>query len=167
MTAVPGGIDQHDAGSATKGLGHSWKTHVGQSWKAPKHSQAKLGSTQFPFGSKNHGARSGVLKILYKLTRQGGYLFTTRGGTPLSIRNAQRDLAKLSERCGISGVRCSPHTMRHSFAVTYLRNGGNVEFLRRCLGHSNIMTTQRYLASVEPKDLQRIHNDLSPLGRAV
>jgi len=36
MTAVPGGIDRHDAGSATKGLGHSWKTQVGQSLKAPK-----------------------------------------------------------------------------------------------------------------------------------
>ncbi len=36
MTAVPGGIDQHDAGSATKGLGHSWKTQVAQSLKAPK-----------------------------------------------------------------------------------------------------------------------------------
>jgi integrase/recombinase XerD len=105
-------------------------------------------------------------KTLYQLCRKGGYLFPTRGGT-LSVRNAQRDLAKLCERAGIRGVRCSPHTLRHSFACHYLKAGGNVEYLRRCLGHSNILTTQRYLQSVQPTDPQKIHNDLSPLGRSL
>jgi hypothetical protein len=36
-----------------------------QSFAHPRtHSQAKVGSTQFPPGSKNHGARSGVLKLV-------------------------------------------------------------------------------------------------------
>jgi integrase/recombinase XerD len=105
-------------------------------------------------------------KTLYQLTRSGGYLFPTKCGT-LGARNAQRDLAKLCERCGVKGVRCSPHTLRHSFAVHYLKSGGNLEYLRRILGHSSILVTQRYLQSIQPTDLQKIHNDLSPLGRSL
>ena len=37
----------------------------------------------------------------------------------------------------------SPHTCRHSFACEYLRRGGNLEFLRRILGHSSLITTQK------------------------
>ena len=91
--------------------------------------------------------------------------FPTPGGT-LGVRNAQRDLTKLCARASITGVRCSPHTHRHSFAVTYLRNGGNLEYLRRILGHSSILVTQRYLQSIQPTDLQKVHSSLSPLGRA-
>src|SRR5262249_44449972 len=41
MTAVPCGIER-GAGSATNGLGHSWKTRVGQSSKAPKRARLRL-----------------------------------------------------------------------------------------------------------------------------
>jgi len=102
-------------------------------------------------------------KILYQLTRRGGYLFSTRSGI-LCVRNSQRDLRKLCERAGITGIRCSPHTLRHSFSVTYLRHGGNLEYLRRILGHSSILVTQRYLQSIQPTDLQKIHSTFSPLG---
>jgi site-specific recombinase XerD len=93
------------------------------------------------------------------------YVFGTRCGTHLSIRNAQRDLAQLCEKAGVQGVRCSPHTFRHTFAVMYLRGGGNVEYLRRILGHSEIETTQRYLRSLGHEDLLAVHDRLSPLGR--
>jgi site-specific recombinase XerD len=39
----------------------------------------------------------------------------------------------------------SPHTFRHSFAVYCLKNGMNLESLRRILGHTNLNTTQVYL----------------------
>jgi site-specific recombinase XerD len=105
-------------------------------------------------------------KVLYQLTRKGGYLFPTPGET-LGVRNAQRDLTKLCVRAGITGVRTSPHTLRHSFAIKYLRNGGNLEYLRRILGHSSILVTQRYLQSIQPTDLRKLRNDLSPLGRSL
>lgn len=93
------------------------------------------------------------------------FVFTTSTGTALSIRNAQRDLTQLSRSIGLRGVRCSPHTLRHTFAVAYLRSGGNLEYLRRILGHSSIQITQRYLASLTPEDLGRVHNSLSPLAQ--
>lgn len=102
---------------------------------------------------------------LWLRTANGPYVFATRLGSPLSIRNAQRDLANLCRRAGIHGVRLSPHTMRHSMACHYLKNGGNLEYLRRILGHSSILETQRYLQSIQPEDLQaRRISPLDPKG---
>lgn len=41
-----------------------------------------------------------------------------------------------------------PHQLRHSFAVNWLRNGGDVVILSRYLGHSHIRTTMEYLKIV-------------------
>jgi integrase/recombinase XerD len=41
-----------------------------------------------------------------------------------------------------------PHKLRHSFAVNWLRSGGEVTVLSRMLGHSNIRTTMVYLQIV-------------------
>lgn len=108
-------------------------------------------------------------KILWKHTKKqakaSGLLFGTRDGTRLSQRNVLRDLKLLAKRLGITGVRVSPHTMRHTFAVTYLRAGGNVFYLQRILGHATLEMTMRYVRSLGIEDLQEVHNGLSPLCR--
>jgi len=38
-----------------------------------------------------------------------------------------------------------PHTLRHSYAVNYLKKGGNLRNLQLNLGHSNLNTTAGYL----------------------
>lgn len=45
-----------------------------------------------------------------------------------------------------------PHQLRHSYAVNWLRCGGDIVSLHRILGHSNIQTTMEYLKIV-PNDL--------------
>lgn len=106
-------------------------------------------------------------KRLYGWLKQhnGEFVFTTGNGQVLTDRNAQRDVKALCSLAGITGVRCSPHTLRHTFAVNYLRRGGNLEYLRRILGHSSILVTQRYLQSLQPEDLQQVHERLSPLSQ--
>jgi len=41
-----------------------------------------------------------------------------------------------------------PHQLRHSFAVNWLRCGGDIVTLHRILGHSKIQTTMEYLKIV-------------------
>jgi integrase/recombinase XerD len=92
-----------------------------------------------------------------------GLLFPTRNDTQITVRNFLREFKALGKKLRISGIRLSPHTCRHSFACEYLRRGGNLEFLRRILGHSSILTTQKYLRSLGVGDLQAAHEGLSPL----
>jgi site-specific recombinase XerD len=92
-------------------------------------------------------------------------VFCTRSGGALSLHNSDRDFKIVCNRLAIAGVRCSFHTLRHTFAVNYLRQGGNLEYLRRILGHSSITTTQRYLRSLGIEDLQKVHDGLSLLSK--
>lgn len=41
--------------------------------------------------------------------------------------------------------RLHPHLLRHTFAVAYLVGGGNLEFLRDMMGHSDYTVTKQYV----------------------
>ena len=94
------------------------------------------------------------------------FFFSTRNNTRVTVRNFQRDFKQIGKRLGIVGVRMSPHTLRHTFAVSYLRNGGNLFYLSKILGHTSVTTTQKYLQSLGIEDLSAVHNKLSLLSRA-
>jgi integrase/recombinase XerD len=94
-----------------------------------------------------------------------GILFGTKHQTKVSVRNVERDFQILGKKCGITGVRFSPHTLRHTFAVTSLRNGMDLYSLSRILGHSSITTTQVYLRSLGIEDLKLSHQRASPLSK--
>lgn len=55
---------------------------------------------------------------------------------------------------GVNAKRISPHSLRHTFAIRYLRNGGNIVALAEILGHANVTTTQRYLKHLELDELR-------------
>jgi integrase/recombinase XerD len=106
--------------------------------------------------------RKALFRFLGK--HQSGLLFPTLTGQPCHPRNILRDMHWLGKHLGITGVRFSPHTFRHTFAVHYLRSGGNQFYLMRILGHSSLEMTARYLRSVGTQDLQAVHDRLSLLS---
>ena len=89
-------------------------------------------------------------------------LFLTREGRPLTKDRVEKILTRYGRKAGLTGVRCSPHTLRHSAAVRFLRNGGDVFSLQRLLGHASLEMTRRYceLADI---DVKRAHTIASPV----
>jgi site-specific recombinase XerD len=93
-------------------------------------------------------------------TAQGEALFLDRSGQPLTPR-AVKIMVK---RLGIqAGIRVHPHQLRHTFAINFLRAGGDVFSLRYLLGHSSLAMTERYLQSLNAEDAARAHQRFSPL----
>jgi len=94
----------------------------------------------------------------------GDPVFLNQGGGALEPKGVAAMLERVGIAAGIEGVRCSPHTLRHTFAVSFLRNGGNVLELQRLLGHESLEMTKRYVLLAE-MDLSRAHRQASPADR--
>ena len=91
-------------------------------------------------------------------------LFLGRRGA-LDWRGIQQVFKRLKTRAGISG-RCSPHSLRHTFARSYLVNGGDVFSLQRILGHTTLDMVKRYV-SMADADVAAKHRTASPADRLV
>ncbi len=85
-------------------------------------------------------------------------------GSALTRSGLFQLIQRLGEAAKIRGVRCSPHTFRHTHGVLFLRNGGNAISLKTALGHTTLRMTARY-AAVSDADLQEQQRQFSPGDR--
>ena len=83
--------------------------------------------------------------------------------TPGGVNSPVRAFKGVGKHLGITGVRFSFHTLRHTFAVNYIRNGGSVFHLQKILGHSTLVMTRRY-CELQVEDLQKVHQQYSLLA---
>lgn len=93
----------------------------------------------------------------------------TQPGEALTRNGILQVVGRLGRVAGVSGVRCSPHTFRHTFAINFLRNGGDVFTLREMLGHTSLAITQRYLllAQADVATKHRAHSPADRMGKRV
>lgn len=77
----------------------------------------------------------------------------------LGIRAIQYMVEKYTGSYFQTGVY--PHKLRHSFAVAYIKGGGDITILRDLLGHSNLETTSLYvnMANSDKVDSLKVMND--------
>lgn len=72
-------------------------------------------------------------------------LFINKSGDRLSTRGVSRIVEKYTENA--LGKKMSPHKLRSGFCSILYAETGDIEFVRRAVGHSKVETTQRYIVT--------------------
>lgn len=124
--------------------------------------EGKTGFSALPLSKQVYRALRLYVTQERKGTDQHLFLYA---GKPLNTYSLTRFMNRLGKRAGIArpiGV----HILRHTFATSYLRNGGDGFTLQRILRHSSPVMTQRYLHFVTG-DLQEKLEKFSPLSKMV
>jgi len=70
--------------------------------------------------------------------------FNTKKGSQFKTRNISYMIKKYSKRAKIK-KNISPHSLRHTFATNFIKQGGNVMHLKEILGHTSVSTSQIYI----------------------
>ncbi len=73
--------------------------------------------------------------------------------TQYLTRAINKRMTDVGERLGIGHI--STYTARHSFATVLKRSGVNIAYISESLGHSDLKTTENYLASFEREERQK------------
>lgn len=89
-------------------------------------------------------------------------LFLTLDGKPLTRDSVRMILRRLARKSGVK--RLHPHLCRHTFATSYLVNGGDVFSLQQILGHTSLEMVRRYV-NLASAQVRVQHRKLSPMDR--
>lgn len=88
--------------------------------------------------------------------------FVSIDNRPIKIRSVQEQMAAYGKTANITGVRCSPHTARHTFAKMSVQNGADVFALQAVLGHAGLEMTRVYV-NMFSGEVNAQHRKFSPL----
>lgn len=94
------------------------------------------------------------------------WLFPNQANERLTADGLEQSFAKYCKKRG--STHTSIHGLRHTFALNWVRNGGNEFKLQKILGHSTLEMTRRYvaLAAVDLKDDYDTYCTLDNLNRS-
>jgi len=108
-------------------------------------------------------SQKAILKYLLQRRDKLPQLWVTMECRPMAARGIQSLIKRLGKRAGITDARCSPHTFRHTFAITCLRNGIGEFNLQCLLGHTTLQMTRKYVQTLGAGDALSAHEKASPV----
>jgi integrase/recombinase XerD len=118
-----------------------------------------------PFGESTKRQLWSYLKQREKYAVDAeGALFIKLDGSRLTPRGIQIMFRRLAKEMSFEGIRLSPHTVRHSFALNWIEGGGDPFSLQKILGHTSQAMTSRYVAMAK-ETIKNQHNRFSPGDR--
>ena len=89
-------------------------------------------------------------------------VFITKDNRPITNSVIDRLFKTLKNRQDLLTPRIHAHLLRHTFATSYLENGGNIYSLQLILGHTSLEMEKRYVHLTQAKTVINFKN-YSPL----
>ncbi|MFC1986394.1 tyrosine-type recombinase/integrase [Chloroflexota bacterium] len=89
-------------------------------------------------------------------------LFLSRSGKPITVNTVKLVFSRLAKNSGVN--RLHAHLCRHTFAINYLLNGGDIFSLREILGHTTLEMVNHYLHFTSSQITSQ-HHKYSPMDR--
>jgi site-specific recombinase XerD len=101
----------------------------------------------------DHRTQVYLMTYLHMRSDTNPALFLNENGIRIRPLNIQEVFSHLSV---VTGIKATPHTMKHSFCTNLMRNGADIRHVQRLAKHKSILTTQQYL-HVMDSELQSLH----------
>jgi len=89
-------------------------------------------------------------------------LFLSRDGRPITTNTIKLVFSRLAKSSGVE--RLHAHLCRHTFAINYLLNGGDIFSLREILGHTTLEMVNHYLHFTASQITEQ-HHKFSPMDK--
>ena len=89
-------------------------------------------------------------------------LFLSRTGKPMTANSIKLLFSRLAKTSGVK--RLHAHLCRHTFAINYLLNGGDIFSLQEILGHTSLDMVRHYLHFTSSQ-IRIQHNKYSPMDK--
>ena len=152
-------LDSKDAYVRVLGKGRKWG-EVGLGEQSRKYVQKYIRqfrepTIEYDVAQQHKSLSSKQIKQQSKDVIQESLVFVNRYGEQLTKSGLCRMMQRLGEKAHIEGVRCSPHSLRHTFAKMFIENGGDIYTLSRLLRHSSVSITEHYLKSLQQSDARK------------
>jgi len=104
---------------------------------------------QVPLGLKSRKSLNEYMRRFRPSVHDEDHVFLSHGNTPMTVTGLDQMLRRLGHHAKVTGVRVSAHTFRHTMAINFLLQGGDVYVLSRLLGHESVQVTEVYLRAVQ------------------
>lgn len=109
------------------------------------------------FGNKTRLAIARYLRIRKPASQtKTDVVFLSKFNQPLTVSGLDQLIYRLAGWARIENAHC--HIFRHTYAINYLKNGGDLYMLSRSMGHTSVAVTSVYLKALRAQDARRSGN---------